>query len=107
MQGQLLRLVGNIDEASQSYRAMRRFGLPLIHDTCAISPNDCEFWEQCRGEQDETEPCTPEGLAFRLADIVLRTLALMQELGLDCDKVITAEFRYLTALVGWQQIGEE
>ena len=97
MQGQLLRLVGNIDEASQSYRAMRRYGLPLIYDTCAISPDDCEFWEQCRGEQDPTEPCTPEGLAFRLADVVLRTLALMQELGLDCDKVITAEFNYLTS----------
>lgn len=37
----------------------------------------------------------PEGLAFRLADVVLHTLAVMQELGLDIDKVVTAEFDYL------------
>ena len=84
-----------VGDASETSRVSRRFGLPLIHGTCAISPNDCDFWEQCRGDRDPEEPCTPEGLAFRLADVILYTLALMQALGLDCDKVITAEFRYL------------
>lgn len=91
MQDHLLALVGLIDDAKHSFVSMRKYGFPLIHDTCAISPCDCEYWESC-GQKDH--PCQPEGLAFRLSDVILYTLAVMQELGLDCDKVITAEFNY-------------
>lgn len=87
----LLQMVGLIDVARLSFAVMRKYGYPLIHDTCAISQSDCEYWEIC-GQKDH--PCQPEGLAFRLSDLILYTLAVMQELGLDCDKVITAEFNY-------------
>ena len=98
MQDHLLQMVGLIDVSRMSLQIMRRYGYPLIHGTCAISPNDCEFWEECQGvDQRQLQPCTPEGLAFRLSDMVLYTLAVMQELGLDCDKVITAEFNYQVA----------
>ena len=95
MQDHLLDMLALIGIATESLRNTKRYGLPLVFGTCAISPNDCEFWEQCRGEHEgKPEECAPGGLAFHLADIVLYTLAVMQELGLDIDAVITAEFNY-------------
>ncbi len=83
-----------VSVALESFRATQKYGMPLIHDTCAISREDCKYWDKCVMEK-EGEMCEPEGLAFRLADIVMVTLAAMAELGIDMDAVITAEHRYL------------
>ncbi len=94
MQDHLLKLMELVSEAGTSFRMTRKFDLPLIHSTCAVSPVDCDFFAECQAEGAPPEPCSPEGLAFRFADIILYTLAVMQELGLDIDAVVTAEFKY-------------
>lgn len=87
-----------VSAAAESYMTMRKYGFPLIHGTCAISENDCKYWNKCQAELEERKTaCEPEGLAFRLADVILITMAMMQELNLDIRKVVSAEYRYLEA----------
>ena len=96
--GRLCGISRQVAVAYESYESMRKYGFPLIHGTCAINPNDCEYWERCKKDfEDRKDACEPEGLAFRLADVVMYTLATMAELGLDIDAVIMAEHRYWTA----------
>lgn len=94
----LCKLNALVVAAFESFEVSRKYGYPPIHDTCAISQNDCAYWEQCHeSPEKKVTCCEPEGLAFRLADIVIHTLAMMEELGLNVDAVIMAEYRYLAA----------
>lgn len=96
--GRLCGINRCVAAAHESYEAMRRYGHPLIHDTCAINQKDCDYWERCEKDvENRACTCEPEGLAFRLADVVMYALAVMAELGLDIDAVIMAEHRYWTA----------
>lgn len=92
----LLELVSRIDCANASYKSMRKYGFGLIHSTCCISAADCEFSETCEvREEERATACHPQGLAFRLADILMYTMAVMTELGIDVDAVVMAEYKYL------------
>lgn len=92
----LLELVSRIDCANASYKYMRKYGFGLIHSTCCISAADCEFSETCEvREEERATACHPQGLAFRLADILMYTMAVMTELGIDVDAVVMAEYKYL------------
>lgn len=96
MSEHLLELAGRIDCANASYKAMRKYGFGLIHSTCCISPEDCEYSDTCDvPEEERATACHPQGLAFRLADILMYTMAVMTELGIDVDAVVTAEYQYL------------
>lgn len=92
----MLELVDRINTANGSYIAMRKYGFGLIHDTCAINPSDCKYYDKCKIDgKEQGVACEPEGLAFRLADILMYTMAVMAELGIDVDAVVTAQYRYL------------
>lgn len=92
----LLEMVNRINTANNSYFAMRKYGLGLIHDTCAINPSDCEYYDECIiDEKERGTTCAPEGLAVRLADILMYTMAVMTELGIDVDAVVMAEYKYM------------
>lgn len=71
-------------------------GNPVIHGTCAISPEDCKYSEICDnvGSPGQGGPCKPEGLAAELADVILRTIDLMAALGVDVDAVVTAKHKW-------------
>ncbi len=84
-----------VSEALEEYRA----GKPLVYGTCAITPEDCQFSDVCDlvGHPDLKEKlgtCKPEGVAVELADVLLRTLDLMESLGVDIDAVVMAKHRY-------------
>ena len=85
-----------LSEALEEYRE----GKPLIYGTCALAAEDCEYSGVCDrvglpGEDGEIEgPCKPEGIAVELADVILRTLALMAHLGVAVDAVVMAKHHY-------------
>lgn len=92
----LMELVSEINDANRSYQVMRKYGLGLIHGTCCISAADCDYSAVCDVPKGDREAyCQPQGLAFRLADILMYTMAVMTELGIDVDAVVTAEYKYL------------
>ncbi len=92
----LLELVLRINNANASYKSMKKYGFGLIYGTCAINRNDCEYSNRCDvPEKERATACHPQGLAFRLADILMYTMAVMTELGIDVDAVVTAEYKYL------------
>lgn len=95
----LLELVNRIDFANASYKSMRKYGFGLIHSTCCISAADCEHSDTCDvPEEERATACHPQGLAVRLADILMYTMAVMTELGIDVDAVVMAEYKYLAHL---------
>ena len=69
-------------------------------ETCALSPDDCDFALTCEnvGHPDaggeKAGACKPEGIAVELADVILRTLDLMAALWVDVDAVVMAKHRY-------------
>lgn len=92
----LMELVNWITFANDAYKSMRQFGVGLIFDTCAINRSDCEYADKCDVPEEERDTaCSPHGLAFRLADILMYTMAVMIELGIDIDTVVMAEYKYL------------
>ena len=85
-----------VSEALEEYRA----GNPIIYGTCAIAAENCNYAGICEsvgnpGSTGTIEgPCKPEGIAVELADVILRTLDLMEALGMDVEGVIMAKHRY-------------
>lgn len=95
----LCMLYRTVSEAAETYEQDRKEKRTLLYGYCGINPDDCAFLAECtaRGEiPDSTDAltCAPEGLAPRMADIVMEALAIMAELGIDIDAVIMAEHRY-------------
>lgn len=82
---------GEVSEALEEYRD----GKPLVYGTCAVSADDCEHYAACHGAgENDPKKCKPEGVAVELADVLLRTLDLMEALGVDVDAVVMAKHRY-------------
>jgi hypothetical protein len=92
----LYKLYRLVAECQDEYEGVRKYGRPLIYGTCAIRPEDCAAWSSCQEDgKGDTYTCAPEGLAFRLGDVVLLGMSIMQELGIDVDAVLTAQYQYL------------
>lgn len=84
-----------VSEALEEYRD----GKPLVYGTCALGLDGCDFSSVCEmaghpSEPGVSGPCKPEGVAVELADVLLRTLDLMESLGVDIDAVVMAKHRY-------------
>lgn len=84
-----------VSEELEEYRD----GKPLVYGTCALGPEGCAFSSDCEMVGHPSEPgvpgsCKPEGVAVELADVLLRTLDLMEALGVDIDAVVMAKHRY-------------
>lgn len=72
------------DENLKGDKVMREIKFPFLCQTrkTALSRGGIEG------------PCKPEGIAVELADVILRTLDLMETLGVDVDAVVTAKHNW-------------